>query len=128
MSQARLLAIAFIVAGALLALVSGLADQLFGARGTVFGWKQLLGLVGGIALAAVGLLLLRQGDGDYEEDEDEEYAEEGAEPVEVVEEGAARTGAVAGDATKLSATTGSERPEHTVVAAEDLRDDAPGRR
>src|SRR5256885_1747883 len=44
MSQGRILAIAFIAIGAVLALVSVLADQVgLGAVGSSFGWKQLLG-------------------------------------------------------------------------------------
>lgn len=71
MSQGRILAIAFIVIGAILALASALADQLgLGAPDSTFGWKQLLGLVLGIILVVAGIILLRQGDVEYV-DEDE---------------------------------------------------------
>lgn len=77
MSQARLLAIAFIVVGVLLALLSVFADVFLGSRGTTFGWKQLLGVVLGVVIAAAGVVLLRQEDGEYADDEDgdEEYVE-----------------------------------------------------
>lgn len=77
MSQARILAFAFIVVGVLLALLSVFADVFFGSRGTTFGWKQLLGVVLGVVIAAAGVVLLRQEDGEYEDDEeaDEEYVE-----------------------------------------------------
>lgn len=83
MSQGRLLAIAFIVGGALLALLSLTADFFqgtVGAVGSSFGWKQLLGTVLGVMILAAGVVLLRQGDGgdDEEYDEDEE---DGAEVV-----------------------------------------------
>ena len=70
MSQGRILAIAFIAVGVILALVSVLADTVLGARGTTFGWKQLLGLVAGIVLVIAGIILLRQGDAEYEDDEE----------------------------------------------------------
>lgn len=82
MSQSRILAIAFIIVGAILALVSALADMFqgtIGAVGSTFGWKQLLGLVLGIILIVAGIILLRQGDVEYEDDDeelDEEIAEE----------------------------------------------------
>ena len=44
-----------VVIGVLLALVSLFADPLGVGRGPGFGWKQSLGLVVGIALAALGL-------------------------------------------------------------------------
>lgn len=73
MSQGRILAIAFIVIGAILALASALADQLgIGAPDSSFGWKQLLGLVLGIILVAAGIILLRQGDVEYEDEDDED--------------------------------------------------------
>lgn len=73
MSQSRILAIAFLVVGVILAAVSVLADQVgLGAAGSSFGWKQLLGLVLGIVLVIGGILLLRQGDDDYEDDDYEE--------------------------------------------------------
>ena len=83
MSQSRILAIAFIIVGAILALVSALADQVgLGAPTSTFGWKQLLGLVLGIILIVAGIILLRQGDVEYEDDDEEleeEVAEEQAE-------------------------------------------------
>ncbi len=80
MSQGRMLAIAFIAVGAILALVSALADQIgLGAPQSTFGWKQLLGLVLGLILLAAGVILLRQGDVEYEDDEED------AEDVEVVD-------------------------------------------
>lgn len=73
MSQGRILAIAFIVIGAILALASALADQLgIGAPDSSFGWKQLLGLVLGIILVVAGIILLRQGDVEYEDEDDED--------------------------------------------------------
>ncbi len=84
MSQSRILAIAFIIVGALLAFVSALADQVgLGAPTSTFGWKQLLGLVLGIILIVAGIILLRQGDEEYEDDDDDLEAE-------VVEEKAER--------------------------------------
>lgn len=79
MSQGRILAIAFIAIGVILALVSVLADSFLGARGTTFGWKQLLGLVAGIVLVIAGIILLRQGDAEYEDDE--EYEDEAGDDV-----------------------------------------------
>jgi sulfite exporter TauE/SafE len=77
MSQGRILAIAFIVIGVILAIVSALADQIgLGAPTSTFGWKQLLGLVLGIILVVAGVILLRQGDVEYEDDEEEELEEE----------------------------------------------------
>lgn len=85
MSQSRILAIAFIVVGAILAFVSALADQIgLGAPTSTFGWKQLLGLVLGIILVVAGIILLRQGDVEYEDDEEEEL--EDAELEEAVAE------------------------------------------
>ncbi len=85
MSQGRILAIAFIAIGVILAAVAALADQIgVGAPTSSFGWKQLLGLVVGIILVVAGIILLRQGDAEYEDDEeyeDEEAAEEAAEDV-----------------------------------------------
>lgn len=78
MSQGRILAIAFIVIGAILALVSVTADFFqgtIGAVGSSFGWKQLLGVVLGIVLIVAGVILLRQGDVEYE-DEEEDAEEE----------------------------------------------------
>jgi len=80
MSQGRILAIAFIAIGIILAAVAALADVFLGSRGTTFGWKQLLGLVLGIILVVAGIILLRQGDAEYEADEElEDDAEETAE-------------------------------------------------
>ncbi|MFN8511903.1 MAG: hypothetical protein U0232_32105 [Thermomicrobiales bacterium] len=80
MSQGRILAIAFIAIGIILAAVAALADVFLGSRGTTFGWKQLLGLVLGIILVVAGIILLRQGDAEYEDDEElEDDAEETAE-------------------------------------------------
>lgn len=79
-----MLAIAFIVVGALLAVVSALADFVgLGAPTSTFGWKQLLGVVLGIVIVAAGVVLLRQGDDVYE---DEEYAEVEDGEVEHVDE------------------------------------------
>ena len=52
----RSMAVAMVVVGAALAIVSGLGDVLgIGGDEGVFGWKQILGLVVGVALLAVGL-------------------------------------------------------------------------
>lgn len=70
MSQARMLSIVMIVVGLVLAVVSAFADQIgLGAPGSTFGWKQLLGTVIGIAILIAGVILLRQGDVVYEDDE-----------------------------------------------------------
>lgn len=82
MSQGRILAIAFIVVGAILALVSALADQIgLGAPTSTFGWKQLIGVIVGLVLIAAGVVLVRQGDVEYEDEEegDEVDAEDMAE-------------------------------------------------
>jgi sulfite exporter TauE/SafE len=79
MSQGRILAIAFIVIGAILALVSATADFFqgtIGAVGSSFGWKQLLGVILGIVLIVAGVILLRQGDVEYEDEEEEEIEDE----------------------------------------------------
>jgi sulfite exporter TauE/SafE len=81
MSQGRILAIAFIIIGAILALISVTADFFqgtIGAVGSGFGWKQLLGVVLGIVLIVAGIILLRQGDVEYEDDEEEEELEDEA--------------------------------------------------
>ena len=81
MSQGRILAIAFIVIGAILALVSATADFFqgtIGAVGSTFGWKQLLGVVIGVVLIVAGVILLRQGDVEYEDDEEDEELEDEA--------------------------------------------------
>ena len=75
MSQGRILAIAFIVIGAILALASATADFFqgtIGAVGSTFGWKQLLGLVLGVILIIAGIILLRQGDIEYVDEEEDE--------------------------------------------------------
>jgi len=83
MSQGRILAITFIVLGVVLAAASALADQIgVGASTSSFGWKQLLGLVVGIVLVIAGIILLRQGDAEYEDDEDYEEDEATEELVE----------------------------------------------
>ena len=78
MSQGRILAIAFMIIGVLLVLASALADQVgLGAPTSTFGWKQLLGVVLGIGLIAGGVVLFRQGDVEYEDDdEDDEPAQQ----------------------------------------------------
>jgi hypothetical protein len=86
MSQGRILAIAFIVIGVILAAISALADQIgLGAPTSSFGWKQLLGLVLGIILVVAGIILLRQGDAEYEDDE--ELADDEATATEEIAEG-----------------------------------------
>ena len=73
MSQGRLLAIAFIVVGALLALVSAFADQIgLGAPHSTFGWKQLLGVVLGIIILVAGIILLRQDGVEYEDETEDD--------------------------------------------------------
>jgi len=59
--RTRSIAWALIVLGAVLALVSGLGDTVgIGAEEGDFGWKQIVGLAVGLALAATGIgLLLR---------------------------------------------------------------------
>ncbi|MGN6700784.1 MAG: hypothetical protein ACTHMR_21720, partial [Thermomicrobiales bacterium] len=77
MSQGRLLAIAFIVVGALLALVSAFADQIgLGAPHSTFGWKQLLGVVLGIIILVAGIILLRQDGVEYEDEDEADLARE----------------------------------------------------
>lgn len=128
MSQARILAIAFIVIGALLAITSALADQVgLGAPTSSFGWKQLLGLIFGIIILVAGIILLRQGDEPYdEEEEDEEYVEE-VDVTEAEGEGE-RTAAmmVVEETTEHDRqTVGSEAEGgRRVVSSDELRDDA----
>lgn len=128
MSQARILAIAFIVIGALLAIASALADQVgLGAPTSSFGWKQLLGLIFGIIILVAGIILLRQGDEPYdEEEEDEEYVEE-VDVTEAEGEGE-RTAAmmVVEETTEHDRqTVGSEAEGgRRVVSSDELRDDA----
>lgn len=59
--RTRGIALAAIVLGVLLALVSGLGDLVgIGATEGEFGWKQIAGLAVGVALLATGVgLLLR---------------------------------------------------------------------
>lgn len=130
MSQARILAIAFIVIGALLAITSALADQVgLGAPTSSFGWKQLLGLIFGIIILVAGIILLRQGDEPYdEEEEDEEYVEE-VDVTEAEGEGEGeRTAAmmVVEETTEHDRqTVGSEAEGgRRVVSSDELRDDA----
>jgi hypothetical protein len=142
MSQSRVLAIVFIVVGALLALVSAFADIIgLGAPGSSFGWKQLLGTVLGIIALVAGIVLLRQPD----EYEDEEYEGEEDEEGVVTEEGEAADEAIAtpalaaaeagdgaevpvGEAPVASAHTaggandGAEVPAGEVVTADELAD------
>ena len=132
MSQARILAIAFIVVGALLVLVSVLADAIgFGAPGSTFGWKQLLGTVLGAIILVAGVILLRQPDQPYddEEYEDEEYVEgeEGEladDPEAVAATGAAERPPPGGEAVMGAETdaTGMGR-QRAVVDADELADD-----
>ena len=91
MSQGRILAIAFIAIGVILAAVSALADTIgVGAPTSTFGWKQLLGLVFGIILVVAGIILLRQGDAEYEDDEEGEEVEGDGIDEEAVAEGERR--------------------------------------
>jgi hypothetical protein len=56
MEGRKLLAVALVVVGVLLALVSGLGDTIgIGAEEGTFGWKQVAGLVVGVALVAAGV-------------------------------------------------------------------------
>ena len=126
MSQARILAIAFIVVGALLALVSALADAIgFGAPGSTFGWKQLLGTVLGAIILVAGVILLRQPDQPYddEEYEDEEY-EEGDDPEAVAATGAAERPAPGAEAVMGVETDATAMGRQRVaVDADELADD-----
>ena len=127
MSQARLLAIAFIVVGALLALISAFADQIgFGAPGSTFGWKQLLGTVLGAILLVAGVILLRQPDQPYddeeyaegEEDEDQQEVAAATEATTTAE--AAPGGPLAGDEPE---TPSEDRRQLEVTDADRLADD-----
>ena len=126
MSQARILAIAFIVVGALLALVSVFADAIgFGAPGSTFGWKQLLGTVLGAIILVAGVILLRQPDQPYddEEYEDEEY-EEGDDPEAVAATGAAERPAPGAEAVMGVETDATAMGRQRVaVDADELADD-----
>jgi hypothetical protein len=56
MMDRRLLGWALVAVGAVLVLVSALADPLeIGAEGSDVGWKQIVGVIVGAAVAAVGL-------------------------------------------------------------------------
>jgi hypothetical protein len=108
MSQSRVLAIVFIVVGALLALVSAFADLIgLGAPGSSFGWKQLLGTVLGIIALVAGIVLLRQPD----EYEDEEY--------EGDEEAVAEEGVAADEATASPALAAADAGDEADVPAEE---------
>jgi len=52
-------AVIFLVAGVLLFLVSLTADAIGVGEGTGIGWKQILGAVVGVVIAAVGMVQLR---------------------------------------------------------------------
>lgn len=58
--KSRSLAVALLVVGVLLFLVSLAADQLGIGGAGGFGWKQWAGAVVGIVLAAVGMFLFRR--------------------------------------------------------------------
>lgn len=129
MSQARILAIAFIVVGALLALVSVFADAIgFGAPGSTFGWKQLLGTVLGAIILVAGVILIRQPDQPYD---DEEYEDEEGEEGELADdpEAVAETGAAERPAPGAEAVMGAETDatamgrDRVVVDADELADD-----
>ena len=129
MSQARILAIAFIVVGALLALVSVFADAIgFGAPGSTFGWKQLLGTVLGAIILVAGVILLRQPDQPYD---DEEYEDEEGEEGDLADdpEAVAATGAAERPAPGAEAVMGAETDatamgrDRMVVDADELADD-----
>ena len=126
MSQARILAIAFIVVGALLALVSVFADAVgLGAPGSTFGWKQLLGTVLGVIILVAGVILLRQPDEEYEDEEYEEEAGEADDDAEAV----AETGAAERPAPGAEAVMGAETDatamgrQRMTVDADELADD-----
>jgi hypothetical protein len=53
-------AVIFLVAGVLLFLVSLSADAIGVGEGTGIGWKQIVGAVVGVVIAAVGMVLLRK--------------------------------------------------------------------
>jgi len=53
-------AVIFLVAGVLLFLVSLTADAIGVGEGTGIGWKQILGAVVGVVIAAVGMVQLRK--------------------------------------------------------------------
>jgi hypothetical protein len=129
MSQARILAIAFIVVGALLALVSVFADAVgLGAPGSTFGWKQLLGTVLGVIILVAGVILLRQPDQPYDDEEYEDEEVEEGEPDDDAE-AVAETGAAERPAPGAEAVMGAETDatamgrQRMTVDADELADD-----
>src|SRR5919199_6535586 len=126
MSQARILAIAFIVVGALLALVSVFADAIgFGAPGSTFGWKQLLGTVLGAIILVAGVILLRQPDQPYDDEEyEDEEGEEGDDAEAVAETGAAERPAPGAEAVMGAETDATAMGrQRMTVDADELADD-----
>jgi hypothetical protein len=59
----RLLGWILAAAGVVLVLVSAFADQLRLGAQDGFGWRQTAGIVGGIALAGIGALVVRRAGG-----------------------------------------------------------------
>jgi hypothetical protein len=57
----KALSVIVLVAGVLLFLVSAAADSLGIGGAPGFGWKQIVGTVVGVAVAAFGMLRLRRG-------------------------------------------------------------------
>ena len=126
MSQARILAIAFIVVGALLALVSVFADAVgLGAPGSTFGWKQLLGTVLGVIILVAGVILLRQPDQPYDDEEyEDEEGEEGDDAEAVAETGAAERPAPGAEAVMGAETDATAMGrQRMTVDADELADD-----
>ena len=126
MSQARILAIAFIVVGALLALVSVFADAVgLGAPGSTFGWKQLLGTVLGAIILVAGVILLRQPDQPYDDEEyEDEEGEEGDDAEAVAETGAAERPAPGAEAVMGAETDATAMGrQRMTVDADELADD-----
>ena len=58
----RALAVSLLVAGVLLFLFSLTADTIGIGEGTGVGWKQIIGAVIGVVIAAIGIVRLRRGD------------------------------------------------------------------
>lgn len=56
----RLTAVALLTIGVLLVLVSAAADRLGVGAAPGLGWKQVLGIVAGVVLAAAGMVTLRR--------------------------------------------------------------------